>query len=488
VGDAGAGDRPLSTVSTVDDRRLGRRVAVNTAVQFAGKAAILALAAVSIAIITRYLGPSAYGRYALALAYIQLFGVLADVGLFTIVVREISKRPAETSRLVGNAMTLRALVSVVVLLLALGVSLLLPYTPQVRVAILIAAVPFVLGLLNTSMVTVFQSQLRMDRAVIADVAGRAAALAAVAVVVAADWGFYAVVASAAVGAAVTLALTSRLVRPFAAIRFAAEPAVWRSLVVSALPLGIALALNEIYFRADTLIISLYKSNRQVGFYALAWRVYELVALFPAVIMTSVFPLLSRYVEENEARARRLLQAASDVFWAVGLPLAAGGVVLAPGIVELVGGSSFAPSADPLRLLLPAGALAYVNGLFGYALIAKNRQREALWLNVVGLVLNLGLNFALVPSYGIVAAAAVTLGCEVVIFGGSWLLMRTHYRFFPSLVGAGKALLAALVMAAALWPLRHGPVIPLVALGAVVYGAVMLAIGGVDRGLIARLRE
>jgi O-antigen/teichoic acid export membrane protein len=471
----------------VEGRTLGRRVAVNTAAQVAGRVIILGLAAVSIAIVTRYLGPTLYGRYALALAYIGLFGVLADVGLFTIVVREISKRPEDTSRLVGNAITLRAVVSLVVVILALAVSLALPYTPQVRVAIVIAAVPFVLGLLSTSLVTVFQARLRMERAVIADVAGRAAALAAVGVVILADWGFYAVVASAAVGAAVVLVLDVVLVRPLATIRLGADPSVWRMLILAALPLGLALTLNEIYLRADTLIISLYRTDREVGLYGLAWRIYELVALFPALIMTSVFPLLSRYVETDEGRARRLLQAANDVFWAVGLPLAAGGVVLAPGIVQLAGGSGFEDSVEPLRLLLPAGALAYVNGLFGYALIAKDRQRDALWLNVVGLVLNLALNFALVPSHGIVAAAAVTLGCEVVILGGSWLLMRTHYRFFPSLVGAAKALVAALVMAGILWPLRHGPVIPLVALGAVVYGVVLYAVGGVDRDLIARLR-
>jgi putative peptidoglycan lipid II flippase len=177
-----------------------------------------------------------------------------------------------------------------------------------------------------------------------------------------------------------------------------------------------------------------------------------------------------------------------VFWTVGLPLAAGGIVLAPGIVELAGGAGFADAAAPLRLLLPAGALAYVNGLFGYALIAKDRQRDALWLNVVGLVLNLALNLALVPSLGIVAAAGVTLGCEVVILGGSWLLMRTHYRFFPSLAGAGKALAAALVMAAVLWPMRHGPVVPLIVLGAAIYGAVLYLVGGVDRELFARLRR
>ena len=70
-----------------------RLVASNTAVQIAGKGVVLAIGLASIAIVTRYLGPDDYGRYTLALMYMQLFGVLADVGLFTTVVREISRRP-----------------------------------------------------------------------------------------------------------------------------------------------------------------------------------------------------------------------------------------------------------------------------------------------------------------------------------------------------------------------------------------------------------
>ena len=66
-----------------------RRVASNTAVQVAGKGIVLAFGLASLAVLTRYLGPDDYGRYTLALMYMQLFGVLADVGLFTTVVREI---------------------------------------------------------------------------------------------------------------------------------------------------------------------------------------------------------------------------------------------------------------------------------------------------------------------------------------------------------------------------------------------------------------
>ena len=58
----------------------------------------------------------------------------------------------------------------------------------------------------------------------------------------------------------------------------------------------------------------------------------------------------------------------------------------------------------MRILLFAGAFSWINAVFGFALIAKERQASALWLNVTALVFNVGLNFLLIPRYGIVVAA------------------------------------------------------------------------------------
>ena len=75
------------------------------------------------------------------------------------------------------------------------------------------------------------------------------------------------------------------------MRFRVEPAVWRGLLVSALPLGLALAINAVYFRADTLIISLYEPYAQVGLYTLAYRVLEFTLVLGTVLLNSVFPAL-----------------------------------------------------------------------------------------------------------------------------------------------------------------------------------------------------
>jgi O-antigen/teichoic acid export membrane protein len=464
-----------------------RLVASNTAVQVAGRGLMLAIGLASIAVITRYLGPDDYGRYTLALTYMQLFAVLADVGLFTIVVRDISRDPSRTEELVGNTLTLRLVLSAVVIAVAAAISLLLPYDPDVRVAILLAGLPLLFGMLNSTFVTVLQSRLRMGRAVVGDVLGRAVALGAVALVAALDLGFYAVMWAAAAGALATAITTMLLTRPLARVRFRAEPAVWRGLLRTALPLGLALAVNELYFRADTLIISLYEPYQRVGLYTLAYRMLELALVFGTVFLTTTFPLLSQAVANDEARARRTIQLSTDVFVVLGAPLVAGGLAVAPEVVELAAGEEFGDAATPLRILLAAGALAWVNGVFGYALIAKERQMSALWLNLSALVFNVGLNLLLVPRYGIVIAAAVTVASEMLILAGSYVLMRRYFDFFPAPRTLVPALVAAAAMGGLLWVLRDAPLAVLVPLGAAVYAGILWATSPASRELVAGMR-
>ena len=180
-----------------------RVVARNTLAQAAGKAVVLAAGAVSIAVTTRYLGAAGYGRFALALALLQTLGVLADAGLVAVVVREASRTPQRTAELVGNALAMRLALGVVVVALAAAASGLPSYGPDVRTAVLIAAVPFAIGLVSSSLAAVFQVRLQLGpRRARRRRRAASPSLAALLAVVAADLGFAAVVASTAVGAAV----------------------------------------------------------------------------------------------------------------------------------------------------------------------------------------------------------------------------------------------------------------------------------------------
>jgi O-antigen/teichoic acid export membrane protein len=465
-----------------------RRVATASGWGVAGRAAVLGLGVVSVAIGTRYLGPSAYGQLSLAFSITQLFAVVADAGLTTTAVRELAQRPERAPVVVGSVLVLRSLLAFGAVVAAALLALALPYPEQVRVAVLIAAVPLAFGLLNSGWVALLQADLRAGRIAAADVAGRAVALVALVVVVTLDLGFYWVVATAGVGAAVTLALTSALARPLLSGRPRAERATARRLLLAALPLGLALVLNEAYFRADSLIISLSRSFAELGRYALAWRVSELAATGAAAFLVAAFPVLARYAGTRDRRFGPALQAAGDVALAFGAALAAGGAVVADRLALTLGGDDFAGAAEPLRVLLFAAALGFLNGVLGHALIAASRQAATLWLNATALALNVVLCVALVPSHGIMAAAWTALGCELVILvSGRWLVLR-YLGVGYSGAFALRCLPAAAIMAAAVWPLRDQPLWLTVPLGAVVYVAALAAFGGLRRERLDSLRE
>jgi O-antigen/teichoic acid export membrane protein len=462
-------------------------VAQNTAVQVVGRGAVLLLGAASIVILTRYLGSSDYGKLGLAIAYLQIFGVVADAGMFTVVVRELARAPERAQELISTTLTLRLAFSLAMIVVASALSLALPYSHQVRVAIVIAGVALLFGLMNSAFVALFQSELRMQRSVVADVAGRVASVAAAGVVALADLGFYAVMITVAVGTLVQLLVTAGLASRTVRVRPHFDRALSRSLMIASLPLGIALAVNELYFRIDTFVISLYEPFRQVGLYSLAYRVLEMAISFPGVFFGSVFAVLSSYLATSDARVNSTIQLAFDALVLVALPLAAGGALVSHDVVVLAGGHAFAGASTSLSILLCAGALSLINGLFGYALIAKDRQRDALTMSGIALALNVALNFALVPPYGIVAAAAVTAACEVVMLISAYVFMRRRFDFFPSPRILGPAVLGAAVMAGALWLGRGVPVLVMAPAGAVVYGAVVWFTGGVDRETLGRLR-
>lgn len=471
----------------VADGSVLRRVAWNTGAQAVGKAAVLAIGLASVVVTTRYLGAGDYGKVALAFAFMQMLGVLADVGLLTVVVREISRDPASTDALVGNALVLRLALSLATLVLAALVSFVLPWDEDVRVAVLIAGIPFVLGLVNSALIAVLQARLRMDRAAVADVLGRAASFAALVLVVSLDLGFYAVVGTAAVGAAVTLVITWAIVHREAHPAPRVDRPVWRRLIVAALPVGAALAVSEVYFRLDTLLVSVFRSYEEVGLYSLSYRIVELIGILPAIVMTSVFPLLSRYLHDSRDRAARTIDATGDLFVALGVPIAVGGLVVAPELVLLLGGDEFADAADPLRLLLFAIALAFVSGLLGHTLIAGGRQASALRLGLIALAFNLALNLALVPPYGIDAAAAVAVASEVLLVAGGLFLVRRELGLVPRFALLWRVVVAAAAMGGLLALVSDWPLGLLLALGVAIYVTALWGLGGLDPRRLGVLR-
>ena len=218
--------------------------------------------------------------------------------------------------------------------------------------------------------------------------GRAVALGLTVLVAALDLGFYAVMGAAAGGALATLVVTWLLSRGWCPIRFLRRPRGLAAAAGGQRPAGAGAGHQRALLprrHADHLAAT--SPTTRSGLYTLAYRILEFTLALGTIFLTTVVPGACRATSPTTSRARcATIQAAWDLFvdprrcrwW----PAARAG----PAVIELVGGADFDEAAEPLRILLVAGALSWVNGVFGFALIAKERQASALWLNVTALEL------------------------------------------------------------------------------------------------------
>jgi O-antigen/teichoic acid export membrane protein len=473
---ASGGGAPLPSI---------RRLGLNTIAQLAGVLGGTLIGFATFVVVTRGLGPSAFGDLVASQIYLLVPIALTDLGLSTTVLREVSVHPERMERAIGVALPLRALVAALALGAAVALSLVMPFSDRARLAIWIGAIGSFFTLLGLALMPVLQAQLRMGAATVANLVGRLLTLGLVIAAIAADRGFTSVVLAYVAGAAATLVLCLVAVSRLVKIRPVVAYGESRALVQGSVTIGLALGLSLSYYRIDTVLVALVRGSREVGLYGAAFKFVELAEYLVSTIGISVFPSFTRMIAERDARIRGAVQRSVEVGLAAGLPLILGMILMPEEIIELMAGEDFVAAADALQLLAPYLGLLVMSGLLVRVLGASHRDRYLLGLAVAVLAVNVTLNLVLLPVYGFEVAAVVSVLSEaIVVAAAAWLVHRSlgflpASRYVLSIAAAGVVMVLVFL---ALPGNRY--VAGVVAAGA--YTAVLVAIPGTVRRAVQSL--
>jgi O-antigen/teichoic acid export membrane protein len=447
-----SGGTPSAVAAPQRRRSLAALVALNTTLLTAGRLLTSLVGLVGVAIATRYLGRDAFGQLTVALGFVALFQSLPDLGLWTITAREIARRPEDRDRLLSNAFTIGALLSLLTLGVTIGLMTLLygaAGDELVRRGVLILSVQLVFSAPAGAASAVLTAEQRAAPIAVAGVAASLTFLAIVPLVLALDWGFTGIAADYAAAGIVNALLPLLAVRRGGGLRMARDGALWGQLIRWALPQGAVLVLSLLYFRIDTVLLSLLSTDAEVALYGVGYKLNEVLVLLPLYFMVTLFPELARAQNALE-RIAALGQAAVSSLTLGALAVMVLCVPLAPEIVAVIGGSEEFDGAVPVvRLLAVAVALVFVTTYFFHALVALNRQRELVILIVVVLAVNVALNAALIPSLGAEGAALALILSEM----ASLVMVAAAYARLAALPRVAKPVrlaAAGLLGAGAAW--------------------------------------
>ncbi|MEN8150148.1 MAG: oligosaccharide flippase family protein [Planctomycetota bacterium] len=398
-------DRPDETL-----RRFGRNSVALLVSDVAGR---LLTAAFRVAL-AGYLGRELFGAWSFAMAVAMVIGVLADLGLATLVTREVARRPGSPFDVAGPAMSARLLL----LLPTGGLALLLLFVTGDSPAVL-SLTAILLGTQailapGEILAAAHRGRERMVRPAAATVVTRAGFVLSGFVAMALGAGVH-VFAALAVAWAIPLVL---LLRPGLPGRL--RPIVRGCLPVlrRALPIGLGTVLWTIYFRLDLVLLGILRGEGEVGLYSAPFSIVEAVLLLQGPLLAAAFPVLSR-----ETGGRRTYRLTVRLLAAGGL-VAAGVLVVGRGaILSRLFGPAYAGAETVLLLLaltIPVSALAAPRLM---RLVARDGERVYARIMGAGLAANLVLDLALIPTWGAAGAAVATLATECLVTALTFIVPR-----------------------------------------------------------------
>ena len=425
---------------------VARKIAYNVMVSSISKVLSTILALVSIAFITRYLGKEGFGNYATVLAFLSFFAAIADLGLYQISTREISKDGADEKKIMGNVFALRIISALAILVLAPIIVLFFPYPAEVKQGIMIVAISFLFSSSYQVLNGIFQKNLAMDKVAIAELVGKIFQVAFVVFAVKTSLGFNWIIAALLFNMILSFAMVYLWSRKYLRFGLKFNFEYWKSFLKESAPLGIAAVITFAYFKMDTVILSVLKSSGEVGIYNAAYKVLENITFFPAMIVGLIFPLMAKYVFTDQKSFHDICNKTFKVFVILTVPLVIAVLFLADGIIGIIGGGGFSEAALVLRILVFALALIFFGNFFNSVLIAGNLQKRLMLVLSFAAAVNITLNLIFIPKFSYYGAASISVLTEFLVVSITFYLSAKRIKYIPKIEKISSIAISGGIMA------------------------------------------
>jgi O-antigen/teichoic acid export membrane protein len=405
-----------------------------------------ALAAIATVIVVRALAPDEFGQVAFVLAAAAALGVLADLGLPLLLVRDVSADPAAAPRLLGSALECVGVLGGAVF----GAAALITVVAGAPGPATGSAMVLGLAVLAANaLIRPFEATLTgCGRAHLITVehAIRGITLVAGTSLVAllgpspvAFLGAAAVAETTGLLLIATLCAT-RVARP----QFGARTHEVVALARRSLPFALLAGFSLIYLRIDLIMLGLIGTHSAVGNYGVAARILDTSLAVPAYFGGAFLATVAqarvsgrRVASQTETALRYLL--------IIAVPLAFVLAFTADPLVHLVAGESYDDAGEILIRLSPVLVLTATYAVLGNLQVALDRIRLLAGISLAGIALKLALNAWAIPLYGANGAALAAVGGELLVVGAQWYFAREDIDTGRLARWCGRLAIAAVAM-------------------------------------------
>ena len=387
-----------------------RKYFKNTGWMFLGQMASLVVSFFIGAWIARYLGPDNYGILNYALSFGGILGFFVYLSADNILSRELVGNPEKKNELLGTGFRLKLIGATVAFFLVVLASIIL-VSDNILVKILIIIFSLNFFLQAPSIISnFFYAQVKAKKPIQAQIFTSIISSVLKIVLILSGGGIIWLI-----GIYVLDVIWTSLFLVYLYKREGYRMSTWkydkviaRFLWKDSWPLMLSAAAATIYLRIDQVMVGQILGETAVGIYAAGVKITEIFYFVPGVIASSLFPAIVNARKTNIAiylsRLKNLYLLLGILAILIAIPVS----IFSESIVNLVFGSEYVASASILKLYVWSSVGFFLASGVGNKLMAENRTRAIFGVNLASMIINIVLNFYLIPRLGLTGAALATL--------------------------------------------------------------------------------
>ncbi len=430
--------------------------------------------------LARVMMPERTGVFFLVTSIITMFSVFTDLGVTSILIRETAKSPENQKEIIQRAVGLKILLTVFSVVLVFCASFFFQYDAQVTRFIWLTMFVMVSDALTLLCYGILRGAQKLRYEATGMFLNQLSTV---------GFGVVSLLISPNVFYLILALILGSVLNLLYAIRCVALNFGWRILIPSwnrkelvfllktMIPFALAGIFTKIYSSIDVLLISKLMDATSIGIYSVAYKFTYAFQFLPLALAAGLYPSLSATVESNKDATTRTMMRSIWYLLLIVIPIVFGIWLIAPEMVGLVG-DGYTESVSILRILIFVLIPSFLEVVFGAFLNASNKQASRMKIMGIAMLINGGVNLALIPVFGLMGAVIGSFTSfffmillELVLISRALpnLLSAPFFRMLAGLLASGGVMLVCGIF---LKPYLHWMIlIPCLAL---VYFATLLA--------------
>lgn len=361
--------------------------------------------------IARYLGPDSFGTLSFGIAFVALFTFMSSLGLKDIVVRMLvsENNTLKRKKIIATSLYMQ-LIGGVLAIITINTSAYFFYSEDslVREMLFIISLTMLLKISDVSIYW-FESQVESRIVVISHIIGLVltSAMRIIAIIYGESLIFfvYFVLIESAISSFLLLFLLAKKGLLNLSIP---NLSLGKKIFNQSWPLMVTVFSIAIYMKIDQVMLGSLLNAKEVGIYNAASRLSEIWYFIPGIIITSIYPSLIRSFEKDMQDYLDSIKKVLQILFIFSLLLSVVISIFAESIILTLYGQQFLGSAKVLMVHIWSSIFVFLGVAGNNWFILNKQNHQIMYRTLIGLSINIVLNYFLIPVYGAFGAALAIL--------------------------------------------------------------------------------